>query len=151
MDNSFQRRGSTSNSQVGQDFENKAKSFFKKQGTDLSSSFPLPIGIGTKKSHKFDLGNSKVIVECKSHRWTEGNNVPSAKITTWDQAMFFFYVSPPGYRKILFVLRDFSQKWGETLAEYYVRTNSHLIPPEVEVWEYDELQNSAREVPVKNG
>lgn len=102
----------------------------------------LEIGINGRKSHNFDFGDErkKVIVECKAHTWTEGGNVPSAKMTTWNQAMFFFHASPPGYRKILFVLRDFCQKRNESLGEYYIRTNSHLIPSDVEVWEFDEKQ-----------
>ena len=82
----------------------------------------VEIGINGRKSHNFDLGDEqkKVIVECKAHTWTEGGNVPSAKMTAWNQAMFFFHAAPLGYRKILFVLRDFSQKRNETLAEYHI-------------------------------
>jgi len=52
-------------------------------------------------------------------------------MTTWDQAMYFFYVAPAGYRKIFFVLKDYSPKRQKTLAEYYMRTKSHLIPNDV--------------------
>jgi hypothetical protein len=146
MDKPFQRKGTDSNSRVGQSFEQAAQFFFAEQGFHLTSPFPLKIGIDqNKKTHKFDLGDAqqKIIIECKSHRWTEGDNVPSAKITTWDQAMFYFLIAPQEYRKILFVLKDFSQKRNETLAGYYLRTNSHLIPPGVEVWEYDEKERKA--------
>jgi hypothetical protein len=78
--------------------------------------------------------------------WTEGGNVPSAKMTAWNQAMFFFHAAPSGYRKILFVLRDFNEKRNETLGEYYVRTNPHLIPNDVEMWEYDEKQGTAKKI-----
>lgn len=83
----------------------------------------IDIGISGKKAHKFDLGNDqeKVIVECKAHTWTEGGNL---------------------------VLRDFSKKRNETLAEYYVRTNPHLIPDKVEVWEYDAALQTARRVAI---
>jgi hypothetical protein len=109
---------------------------------------PVEIGINGGKPHNFDLGDEqkKVIVECKAHTWTEGGNVPSAKMTAWNQAMFFFHAAPSGYRKILFVLRDFSQKRNETLGEYYIRTNLHLIPNDVEVWEYDEKQRTAKKI-----
>ncbi len=46
--------------------------------------------------------------------------------------------APKGYRKILFVLKDYSVRRRETLAEYYIRTKSHLIPTDVEIWEFDE-------------
>ena len=146
MDKPFQRKGTKSNTQVGTDFEVKAQKFFEQQGLHLTPKFDVNIGINSHKPHKFDFGNSeqKVLVECKAHTWTEGANVPSAKITTWDQAMFYFYVAPIGYRKILFIQKDFNQKRVETLGEYYVRTNYHLIPEDVEIWEYDETNNSAR-------
>ncbi len=57
--------------------------------------------------------------------------------------MYYFYTAPVGFRKIMFVLRDFSTKRNETLAQYYVRTYKHLIPNDVELWEYDENTESA--------
>jgi hypothetical protein len=33
--------------------------------------------------------------------------------------------------------------YSETLAEYYIRTYSHLIPNDVELWEYDESTMAA--------
>ena len=93
----------------------------------------------SKKERKFDLGsaNPPLLVECKSHRWTSGGNVPSAKITVWHEAMYYFSLAPKEFRKVLFVLRDFSDKRGETLAEYYIRNHGHLIPDDVEILEYD--------------
>ena len=67
-------------------------------------------------------------------------------MTTWDQAMYFFYVAPTGYRKIFFVLKDYSLKRQETLAEYYVRTKFHLIPKDVEIWEFDEKKSRAEKI-----
>ena len=137
MDRPFQRKGAKSNAHVGRDFELRIQDFFARRGLSLTRAVAVPIGINVKKSHAFDLGNAneKVLVECKAHTWTEGGNVPSAKLTVWNEAMFFFYAAPPGYRKILIVLRDFSTRRTETLSEYYVRTYSHLIPSDVEVWE----------------
>ena len=148
MDKPFQRKGAESNTQVGRDFEAKAQVFFAQQGLHLTHGMAVEIGINGRKLHNFDLGDEqkKVIVECKSHTWTEGGNVPSAKMTTWDQAMFFFYAAPSGYRKILFVLKDFSRKRNETLGEYYIRTNPHLIPKDVEVWEHDEGLGTAKRI-----
>ena len=51
--------------------------------------------------------------------------------------MYYFLLAPTGFRKVLFVLRDFNLRRGESLAEYYVRNNSHLIPDDVEILEYD--------------
>ncbi len=150
MDKPFQRKSSESNSHVGREFEAWAQAFFAKQGLALTPAIAIDIGINGKKSHKFDLGSSKdkVIVECKAHTWTESGSVPVAKMTTWNEAMFFFHAAPSEYRKILFVLRDISSKRKETLAEYYVRTNPHLIPDKVEVWEYDTALQKARQVAI---
>lgn len=146
MSKPFQRIGSKSNAQVGRDFEGVAKSFFHEEGLSLDLDIKIPVGIGLiKKDHAFDLGclEQKVIVECKSHKWTSGENVPSAKLTVWNEAMYYFMVSPKGFRKIMFVLRDYSEKRKETLAEYYLRTYKHLVPSDVEFWEYNETNASA--------
>lgn len=150
MNKPHQRKGADSNTQVGKDFEAKVKAFLESTlGLSLTGNFSLQIGIaGQKKGHNFDLGNEadKIIVECKAHKWTEGNNVPSAKMRAWNEAMFFFHAAPEGYRKMLFVIKDFSEKHGETLGNYYLRTNPHLIPNGVEVWEYDEIQGTAARI-----
>jgi hypothetical protein len=86
MDKPFQRKGVESNTQVGRDFEAKAQNFFTQRGLHLTPGMALEIGINGKKLHNFDLGDEqkKIAVECKAHTWTEGGNVPSAKITTWN-------------------------------------------------------------------
>ena len=148
MDRPFQRKGVRSNTHVGKEFERAAKGFLTTQGLHLQKDIPSSIGINGKKPHNFDLGNldEKILVDCKSHTWTEGGSVPSAKMTTWDQAMYLFYAAPSGYRKIFFVLKDYSLKRQETLAEYYIRTKSHLIPKDVEIWEFDENRNLAERI-----
>ncbi len=144
--NNFQRIGSISNARVGSDFEKAAQEIFASRGLYLEKSFNLAVGIGEqKKEHRFDLGlaSPKVIVECKSHKWTAGGYVPSAKMTVWNEAMYYFALAPSDYQKILFVLRDYNPKKKETLAEYYLRTHNHLIPDGVEIWEYDEATGEA--------
>ena len=103
-----QRKNATSNSAVGADFEKLVWFHFKATLPSLVLPFWLPIGYLSQKQHKFDLGcrNEKVIIECKSHTWTESGNVPSAKITVWDQAMLYFFLAPRSFRKIFAVKRD---------------------------------------------
>lgn len=60
--------------------------------------------------------------------------MPSAKLTVWNEAMYYFALAPQEFRKIFFVLKNVRGK--ESLGEYYVRLYSHLIPQDVEVWEY---------------
>ncbi|HVM79714.1 MAG TPA: hypothetical protein VMU06_11880 [Stellaceae bacterium] len=142
--NNFQRIGSISNAHVGSEFEGLVQRFFANQGVVLSSGFAVPIGVGNlKKSRKFDFGSEQppIIVECKSHNWTSGGNVPSAKMTVWNEAMFYFQIAPDRYRKVLFSLRSIRR--SESLAAYYVRCFAHLIPAAVEIWEYDVATHAA--------
>lgn len=68
--------------------------------------------------------------------------MPSAKMTVWNEALFYFQLAPRGFRKILFVLHDKRNGSGESLLSYYQRTYPHLIPDDVEFIELDE--NSGR-------
>lgn len=115
----------------------------------LTPSHKVAVGVGEiKKEHAFDLGcgDQKIIVECKSHRWTTGSNIPSAKLTVWNEAMYYFHLAPREYRKIMFVLKDTCSRRGVTLADYYLRNYAHLVPIDVEFWEYDEV---TREIKVR--
>ena len=137
----FQRVGAISNSHVGKSFEDIALDFFIQQGLLLAPRFSVELGVGEKKGrHNFDFGaaNPAVLVECKSHKWTETGNAPSAKLTVWNEAMYYFLLAPPGYRKVLFVLKHAHPKHGETLGEYYLRRYGHLVPKDVEIFEWDE-------------
>ena len=138
MVNNNQRMGSVSNAHVGNDFEASALKYFQNQGENLKRNFSVEIGVRAKRSHKFDLGsdNPPILVECKSHTWTSGDNIPSAKITVWNEAMYYFFLAPKHYKKVLFVLKSHSEKRKETLAEYYIRTHGHLIPDDVQIIEF---------------
>jgi hypothetical protein len=115
----------------------------------LQSGYPVLLGAGsTEKSHRFDLGSEDppVLIECKSHTWTESDNKPSAKIAACNLAMYYFYLAPTRYRKVLFMLRSDYPRRSETLAEYYVRNHAHLIPPSVSIIEYDAWPETARSI-----
>ncbi|NET71369.1 MAG: hypothetical protein F6K62_10690 [Sphaerospermopsis sp. SIO1G2] len=87
--NNFQRIGAISNAHVGREFEEVAIAVFADKGITVQKDFYLDVGIGSiKKPRNFDLGSQQpsIIVECKAHRWTAGNNVPSAKMTVWNEA-----------------------------------------------------------------
>ena len=145
----FQRIGAISNSHVGREFEAAIAGAFKAQGYHVRQQFRIPVGFGkTKKDRVFDFGSDdpKLLIECKSHRWTTGGNNPSAKMTVWTEAMFFFHLAPSDYRKCLCVLRDVHAKRGVSLAEHYVRNHTHLIPPGVEILEFDAEQNILKTV-----
>ena len=144
MDKQNQRVGSVSNAHVGNDFECVALKFFAEKGIVLLRDFSLVVGLSTKKKHCFDLGacDPKIVLECKSHKWTTGANVPSAKMKVWNEAMYYFHLTPRDYRKVLFVLHDKRRRGGESLLSYYRRTYNHLIPDGVEFLEWDEPTDS---------
>lgn len=153
MDKPFQRKGASSNAQVGRDFEKKAQQCFAEQEKlYLETNISIQIGVNGLKYHNFDLGNEKekVLVECKAHTWTEGGNIPSAKLTVWNEAMYFFHAAPSGYRKIFFVLRDYSKERNLTLGQYYIKIYRHLIPKDVEIWEFDNKESKAVRIDKKD-
>ena len=150
MSNKFQRDGSISNSHVGRAFENRARKALAKYDLRLNPDHKVPCGLGAvQKDHSFDLGseNPRVIVECKSHTWTAGGNVPSAKMKNWAEAMFYFHMAPRDYRKIFFVERSVRRGRSESLLSYFMRTQAHMIPPDVECWELDGDELFVHEVP----
>ncbi|MGH0002805.1 hypothetical protein ACQU0X_22245 [Pseudovibrio ascidiaceicola] len=136
----FQRKGAASNTQVGREFECRARQILEQKGLKLGANFKVPCGLGNKKKdHNFDLGSNQpsIIVECKSQTWTETGNIPSAKMKNWAEAMFYFHMAPKEYRKIFFVEKSVRPTNGETLLDYFKRTQAHMIPDDVELWELD--------------
>jgi len=143
----FQRLGAISNADVGRAFEVRAQKILIEQGLHLELDHKVPCGLGNlRKDHAFDLGseNPKVIVECKSQTWTSGGNVPSAKMKNWAEAMFYFHMASPEYRKIFFVERSVRANREETLLSYFCRTQAHMIPSDVELWELDQDSDQLR-------
>lgn len=134
----FQRVGSISNSHVGRAFELRARGVLALNGLQLELNHKVPCGLGnSRKNHAFDLGSDdpRVIVECKSQTWTAGGNIPSAKMKNWAEAMFYFHMAPAGYRKIFLVELSLRPGREESLLRYFRRTQTHMIPPDVEFWE----------------
>ena len=131
-----------SSARKGADFERLVREHFAKNGDEpvvLTREFPVSLGFTEKKDRAFDLGieNPPLIIECKAHSWTRNENVPMGKLQAWNEAMLYFSLAPKRYRKALCVAYSFSEKRGETLAEYYVRTFRHLVPPDVTIIEID--------------
>jgi hypothetical protein len=145
-----QRVGAISNAHAGREFEALARTYFAAcEGLHLQPNFPVHLGHPSRtKSHRFDLGSEDpaVLVECKSHNWTVSGNMPSAKVTVWNEAMYYFHLAPAHYRKILFVLHARHSSQGQSLAEYYFRTCGHLIPPGVSIVEYNPESEMVRHV-----
>ena len=145
-----QRIGAISNAHAGREFEALARCYFSEhEGLELQPNFPVLVGHGSRmKSHRFDLGSEDpaVLIECKSHNWTVTGNMPSAKVTVWNEAMYYFHLAPEHYRKVLFVLDARHTRQGSSLAEFYLRTCAHLIPPRVSIVEYNPESKVVRHV-----
>lgn len=132
--------GNKENPKNGADFEKRAQEYFKRQNIELEKNIEIEIGAGEIKGlHKYDLGSreSSILVECKRHTWTGTGNSPSAKLSVWNEAMYYFLLAPSNYRKILFVLKSSHPQRVETLAQHYIKRYKHLVPTDVEILEYD--------------
>ena len=137
------------NPKKGADFESAVERFLCAQKIQVRRNFSVLIGAGAnKRPRKFDLGSDdpKVVVECKSHAWTEGHNAPSAKMAVWNEAMYYFSMVPNDHRKMFFVLLSRRKGEGESLAHYYLRRFSHLVAHGVEIWELDMDSETAKRI-----
>ena len=140
MPNNFQRKGIKSNTQIGIDFENLVITALEYNfGLKLQKRIRIPIGLHEKKDKIFDLGSieQKIIIECKSHTWTESGNVPSAKVNAFLYDMYCLSLLPKGYQKIFVMQKCFSKKRNLTLCEYYIKNKNHLIPQDLLIYEFD--------------
>lgn len=97
------------------------------------------------KLHSFDLASAdgRIVIECKCFTWTETGNIPSAKMRAANEAVFYLSFLPEHIDKSLVMLRATHPKRKETLAEYYFRTNRHLLG-NINVYEYDPERNDLR-------
>ena len=104
----------------------------------------LPIG-SPEKNHFFDIVNkeSKIVIECKRYTWTETGNVPSAKIRTLNEAVFFMSLLKGSYTKYIVMLKANHPKKKESLAEYYFKTYHHLLG-DIILAEYDVINYKMR-------
>jgi hypothetical protein len=135
-----------------QKFEKIAEAYFRKNGfpniTGIKKECTVPVGEKCKGEHRFDLKNDdkngKVLVECKAHTWTKGNNAPSAKISVWNEAMYYFRLAPRGYQKYFFALKSVNKN-GKTLLEYYLKHYCFFIPEDVQLCEYDPKSGKCKE------
>ena len=108
----------------------------------LSCSFEdeCPVLIGNPPPpHKFDVVSSdgSVIIECKCYTWTEGGNVPSAKLATLDEAVLYMRSVTYKARKIIAIKKAYNHNNSITLAEYFCDKKGHLLD-DIEVWEVDD-------------
>lgn len=126
------------NPRNGAMFQGQVRDWFHKQyGLGFELETKIPIG-DLVKNHKFDIVNldKKIAIECKRYTWTETGNVPSAKIGFTNEAAFYLSFLLDSYEKYIVMLCSHHEKRNESLAEYYYRSNMHLIG-KTKVAEYD--------------
>ena len=127
--------------------EEVAKWFQREYKKDFVLEKKIPIGYSEKKDHKFDIvsDDNTIAVECKCYTWTETGNVPSAKMGTANEAVFYLSFLPETCEKYIVFKKVTHVKHNpeETLAEYYYRINRHLLGS-TRVAEFDTRKKSLR-------
>ena len=119
------------------EFRSKVKKTLENEfETKLHEEFRIRPG-----GHRFDLGSKDpgILVECKRHTWTAGDNVPEGKLAEWVGTIWGLHDARKHYPTlILAVLHDKRQKTGETLRDYFLRTaRGRDLPSTVTVWAFD--------------
>jgi hypothetical protein len=137
------------NPKIGRAFQEKVRHWFSK---DRKENFVLeyPVHIGKPaRPHNFDVANETgtTVIECKCYAWTDSGNVPSAKLRGLNEAVFYFSFLPKETEKILVMAHAVHPKKSESLAEFYVRTNNHLLG-DVKVWEFDVISGEMKSVQI---
>ena len=126
------------NPRVGKEFQLAVKEWFEEAYT-APFEVERKIAIGRPaKLHSFDISSldERIIVECKCYTWTENGNVPSAKMGFTNEAAFYLSFLPNDTERIIVMLHAEHAKRNETLAEYYFRTNRHLLG-KIKIYEFD--------------
>ena len=129
---------SNSNKKKGNDFRDLAMPILEKElNTILKPEVKISIG-EPKTEHAFDLANEdkSIVIECKNYTQTKAGNVPSAKVSTINEAVLYFSFLDANVRKILCLKKSVHPKRQETLAKYYVGTYGHLLR-DITVYEID--------------
>lgn len=133
-----QMNSNNDNPKVGKQFQLEVKKWFEEH-KNLSFVLEKRIAIGNPpKLHGFDIADEDcmIVVECKCYTWTETGNIPSAKMGFVNEAAFYLSLLPNDVEKAIVMLKSTHLSRKETLAEYYFRTNHHLLGKTI-VMEFD--------------
>lgn len=138
------------NPKVGAAFQKAVAEWFQneyKKPFVLEKKIPIGFSECEKKDHKFDIVSEydTFAIECKCYTWTETGNVPSAKMEFANEAAFYLSFLPDTYEKYIVMSYSKHEKRKETQAEYYYRTNKHLLGS-TKVAEYDVKSNTFKVV-----
>ena len=114
--------------------------FKKNEEIILDMDYELTLGTENKFKHIFDLGScdKSVLIKCKSDIWPNDEKTLAEKMSIWNETMFYFNLAPEKYRKIFFVLRDYSEKKRQTLLQYHISKNCKNVTKNIKIYEYNE-------------
>ncbi|MCL2508249.1 MAG: hypothetical protein FWF05_03635 [Oscillospiraceae bacterium] len=133
----YEHQHNSQNQTVSRDFEIGVKKWFEnKYHMEFERNSSFSIG-NPPKAHRFDVvSEDKLIVaECKCYTWTETGNIPSAKMGSVNEAVFYLsFINDADTYVVL--KKSMHPKRSETLAEYYYGANKHLLG-HTEVLEFD--------------
>ena len=126
---------------LGLEFQNSVLEWLERHYSDTFNkevSIPVGVGCSEKKEHKYDIANKdcSIVIECKRYTWTETGNVPSAKIRSLNEALFYLHLLDDSCCKVLAMIKAETPKRNQTLAEYYVKNYYNLIG-KIVIAEYD--------------
>ena len=116
-------------SRIGAFFQKQVmKWFHDKYGIEFELEKKIPIG-EPPMDHKFDIASEdgRIVIECKRYTWTKTGNVPSAKLRSVNEAALFLSFLENVEEKYIVMLKTHHPNKSESLAEYYYRTNGHLL------------------------
>ena len=133
---------------TGIQFENYIESKLRSR-SDISNLKKHPeILLNGACKHHFDFECSKneetIVIECKHYDYTSEGNVPSGKISTLNEAVFFLEKLNPEIKKVLCLNKSAqADSSGRTLAERYVEKYSSLME-DILVYEVDTAARTAK-------
>jgi len=119
----------SANTKKGRDFQLRVQQALERTlGIEFDLEVKIAIG-DPPKARPFDLASRSgaIVAECKAYAWTQGGNVPSAKITTLREAANYLLQLPVSTTTLIVMDRHCHPRRGEALADYFVRLNSHLL------------------------
>lgn len=80
------------------------------------------------------------MIECKCYTWTDGGNIPSAKLGFLNEAAFYLSFLSEECKKYIVMKKAEHPGREETLAEYYYRCYGHLLKRNnIQILEFDEV------------
>lgn len=136
---------SNSNKKKGDGFRDLAMPILEEELTTILKP-EVKISIEEPKiEHAFDLANenNSIVIECKNYTWTKAGNVPSAKVSTINEAVLYFTFLDTNVKKILCLKKSVHIKKQGSLEDYYVRTYGHLLR-DITVYEIEEDENTQK-------